>query len=877
MPSLESTRSPSPWGRKAAGAAVVIALVAAPRVAHAQPPGAAGPPMTETPRTETPRTETPPTDRTAWSDTAGTPDVPVLFTFSGGISLGAYQAGVNWALIEFFKRVRRDAQYRRDHALPVYRVAAMTGASAGNVNVLLGAVEYCDATTRRRPQESLLWKMWVHTGWNELLPPPGRRDSLSGDRGVLDRGSVRRHVLPAIETAMRRADGAGRAFVPRCDVPLGVIATRIGRGTIAFDRHIRVANQRYVAIFQVRERDGTLHVVRPDTALLREPSFGAQIVLPAEELGVINPDRVFDVVQASAAYPVAFAPNVVVFQQPACVTTVPTPPGCTDYHHESFMDGGVFDNVPVSLAVGMERRLRGTDAPSRVIYVDPSAARGRLWDYLQHREQVIAETRAEGIDALLRFVGGFVSSARSYELQSFIRGQLSLGPDRRAWLKSSTRAHPVVGEYLGAFAAFLGRPFREYDFYNGVADGMYFIASEILCDPVRLSVTGASGGAGPRVRVAQQGMTREESSQLERARTKCTEDETRNLVHDPGWLDDVGRHVTARVLHRELPDLAVPPVLDTARDGGVLPAARARALVAVEQATYAMLLDRRGFRCPSGDVAASVLCFDGFERVIGALARDTSFAKLIDAVHDMPICDPAGRAYDVARCPAERSLRKLLRHPHGMVQDVIDQAFRQLRTAEEAARDAGQPNFRLAVKTAEFVYRSADHKGRDGGDLDPSSIPPQDGWRWAWMHALPYYAGGTIGISGAQVGWQPTYHLGRHALALTLPAEAYHVPDGYEWKSSYHWWAGVTPSVARNFSVRWLNQVAVGGRVRARMRWREPESGHVMPQVTAVTLLGKLRVTAYRVPGDMTASGRARWVGSASLADINGLAYLVFR
>ena len=39
-----------------------------------------------------------------------------------------------------------------------------------------------------------------------------------------------------------------------------------------------------------------------------------------------------------------------------------------------------------------------------------------------------------------------------------------------------------------AFAAFLGRPFREADFYIGVTDGMRLLATEILCDSVKLQL-----------------------------------------------------------------------------------------------------------------------------------------------------------------------------------------------------------------------------------------------------------------------------------------------------------------------------------------------------------------------------------------------------
>src|SRR2546429_9248942 len=45
-------------------------------------------------------------------------------------------------------------------------------------------------------------------------------------------------------------------------------------------------------------------------------------------------------------------------------------------------------------------------------------------------------------------------------------------------IKATERRFLVVGERLGSFAAFLGRPFREYDFYLGIYDALSFFARE---------------------------------------------------------------------------------------------------------------------------------------------------------------------------------------------------------------------------------------------------------------------------------------------------------------------------------------------------------------------------------------------------------------
>src|SRR5205823_9814987 len=138
-----------------------------------------------------------------------------------------------------------------------------------------------------------------------------------------------------------------------CDIPIGIVATRVASGKIAHDKNISVPNQRYAGLFDLRSSGATLKLTSPPLSLIKDASLGAQLVLPADPLGNIDPSRVFELVEASAAYPVAFAPKVLTYYDAECIANTPNPPGCTVEHHEAFLDGGVFDNYPVSLAVAM--------------------------------------------------------------------------------------------------------------------------------------------------------------------------------------------------------------------------------------------------------------------------------------------------------------------------------------------------------------------------------------------------------------------------------------------------------------------------------------------------------------------------------------------
>src|SRR5438067_5307588 len=69
-------------------------------------------------------------------------------TISGGVSLGAYEAGLNWALVRFMRL--RELEFKADDPRAFLRsrgpeLVAVTGASAGSINALLAAPLWCEA------------------------------------------------------------------------------------------------------------------------------------------------------------------------------------------------------------------------------------------------------------------------------------------------------------------------------------------------------------------------------------------------------------------------------------------------------------------------------------------------------------------------------------------------------------------------------------------------------------------------------------------------------------------------------------------------------------------------------------------------------------
>src|SRR5262249_4295188 len=119
------------------------------------------------------------------------------------------------------------------------------------------------------------------------------------------------------------------------------------------------------------------------------------------------------------------------------------------------------------------------DTSAIMIFIDPDALRGRLAQVARARADSNPPPATGGIAALLDLFAGAVPAARQYEAQSFAR-LLARAPNvfERSNIKITDRRFALVGEQLGNFAAFLGKPFREYDFYVGVYDALAFFATE---------------------------------------------------------------------------------------------------------------------------------------------------------------------------------------------------------------------------------------------------------------------------------------------------------------------------------------------------------------------------------------------------------------
>lgn len=490
----------------------------------------------------------------------GAEPVDVAAVISGGVSLGAYQAGGTWADLEAL-RARGDAA----------RLAVVTGASAGNINAFLAAIYWCDAESPAgRVDRSLFanpfFDVWVNIGWEKLSPksmdgrtyaglfadPLGSTTFRSVSNGIArdgggapwftaetpftaEDGLFTRSAFAAAEAYLARRLVEARVARGTCEVAVGVTVTREAAAdypveTVSAqmqpadarppdDRGLRVPTQRYVVPLRlvVDTEGGHLrNALGPDgsawwsNASHRRIAKALHLPVPAEGPPDVPPADVLRLVKASSAFPVVFAP----IRLPVCFAggelggAAPAahglcPPG-TSGASERFADGGFFDNVPLGLALELVADRPAATRASTVeyVYVDPENR--RVPPSLAPRAE-----RRQGLDLAVATLGDVISEARTFELQGlarYARTEIecrppSLCPDGPRHFRASSRFHRIVGAYLvHNFAAFTHQVFRVHDYLVGVYDAVFVDAGGQQLEDTPEGVAALTAGFAARLR-----------------------------------------------------------------------------------------------------------------------------------------------------------------------------------------------------------------------------------------------------------------------------------------------------------------------------------------------------------------------------------------
>jgi hypothetical protein len=399
---------------------------------------------------------------------------PASVTIAGGVSLGAYEAGLAYYSLETL---------RANPGVTDLKMAA--GASAGSVNSLISLLQSCGAPSLD-PQQSLFWKTWIPLGLDQLTPPGNTPPTAAFSRS-------------AFETPLARIADAWKAGLRAdCDVVFGVAVTRLEPRQISLKGE-RLLLPRVEEHFVVRIQ-GRGPGKPPRLTNYADPKWeGDQALLPEQKDGEVPFPALIDAIYASTAFPGAFPPQPVKH----CIVNGGSGPwpGCPEsaVRTDFFVDGGVFDNTPVRLSKQIAAAgMRITDGTGR--WLDKpdldktDSAPGMVFTYISTdvrtfpaADRAAASTLPVSILGVATLVGSsFYDSARAKNLL-FVHDE---DPEFFDKLNIPERHLPAASSPLGAFFGFFETGLREFDFALGMYDGNR-LAKERLGK--RLARAGATG------------------------------------------------------------------------------------------------------------------------------------------------------------------------------------------------------------------------------------------------------------------------------------------------------------------------------------------------------------------------------------------------
>jgi hypothetical protein len=315
---------------------------------------------------------------------AHSPPQQLALTISGGASMGAYEAGVAWTLV----------RYARANS-PGVNLAGVSGASAGSINALLAASLWCEApdeSSDATVEDNLFRQTWLPVGMEALLP---ETDASFAPDDALFRAAPLEEVYGGVEHLVF---GGGRRYRPGCMVPLGMSVTRTqpGEGEAS---GLTAAPQRLVVAWRFAvDESGRAHLEASPIGADRDSAPALLQLGPGNDAA--NTRQLGNAVLASGAVPFVFRPRTLcdcALQCPAEDRVAPSQcPGPT--HGEllpelscaavaplgrrvlcrhTYVDGGIFDNVPLGLTIDLVEghTQRVPLLPTVYFVVDPDIRR----------------------------------------------------------------------------------------------------------------------------------------------------------------------------------------------------------------------------------------------------------------------------------------------------------------------------------------------------------------------------------------------------------------------------------------------------------------------------------------------------------------------
>jgi len=393
-------------------------------------------------------------------------NINASMVISGGISLGAYEAGYNWAIVNLLKRINKVNPNIKTNLLSV------AGASAGSINALLTGVYWCqeDDSIQNSVDNNLFFDTWTGIDINDLTiqgDDPNNTSTLFTRKPIIDKAN-------RIVEYMKKP-----IFKNGCKMPFGVMVTKSHPIKENF-KGINIKNQSFAIPLTLTVKNRKLYV-KNRTIQNRDPRGRESYYLYLLKIPNLeqNQNLLKDILYASSAFPGAF--------KQIKLNYIYKGKKGSDY----FLDGGVYNNIPLDLALAL--------APNsnNFLFIDPNTLRDfnsnncsnpAIKNFLKcnnctkpnlHKKISKTEDKNLNVGFLKTNLLPLLKSTeifRSLKLYEIINRYFRFNRNRD--LIVSSRYHPITGNFVWAFGAFLDKNFREYDYYVGVYDAIYKFAQE---------------------------------------------------------------------------------------------------------------------------------------------------------------------------------------------------------------------------------------------------------------------------------------------------------------------------------------------------------------------------------------------------------------
>ena len=365
--------------------------------------------------------------------------IDISMVISGGVSLGAYEAGYNWAMVKMLSDIRNHSQRVEP------KLRSVTGASAGSINALLTAMYWCqkeDQPELNTVDNNLFFNTWVKLGLKDLIIEGRDKDNKST---LFTRKALKLKAKDILEHLNKPIYEKG------CEVPLGFSVTKAKPIITKFQNSgVNIKNQHFSIPFTLKEENNQLTLLNKEMP----KSNDYHISIPGIENNI---SKIINVLFASSAFPGAF--------QQVKLNYIYEGQQKSSY----FIDGGAYDNLPLQLAIELDR------ATKNFIFIDPSNMRGESQESNEEEEkeeQPIGFLNANALPLI-----SAVDIFQSMRLYNTISQYFNEDSENKLIL--SSRYHPLTGKFLGHFGAFLSEDFRIYDYYVGVYDAIFHLSKSM--------------------------------------------------------------------------------------------------------------------------------------------------------------------------------------------------------------------------------------------------------------------------------------------------------------------------------------------------------------------------------------------------------------